>query len=99
MTWRLVGRAPRGVRLFHWADDRGSHPTTAPRTRRAIFMPADRRFAEAPVYDRYSLPPGTLLSGPLVLEERESTVIVPVPARVSILADLTVRIDLEGGAS
>ncbi len=99
MGRRLVGRAPRATRLFHWADDRASRPGTAPRTRRAIFLPAERRFAEAPVYDRYALPPGTALDAPLVLEERESTVVVPMPARVAVLPDLTVRIDLEGTAS
>jgi N-methylhydantoinase A len=98
VTWRLIGRAPRATRLFRWADGRAGRPGTAPRTRRPIFLPAERRFAEAPVYDRYALPPGTALDGPLVLEERESTVVVPVPACVAILPDLTVRIDLEGAA-
>jgi len=99
VTWRVVGRAPRAVRLFRWADGRDTTTHTEPRTRRAIFLPAERRFAEAPVYDRYALAPGTTLDGPLVLEERESTVIVPMPAKVTILPDLTVRIDLEGDAS
>jgi N-methylhydantoinase A len=60
-------------------------------------MPRSGKFLEVPVYDRYTLPPGTAISGPLVLEERESTLVVAEPARVSVLGDLTVHIDLSRG--
>ena len=41
---------------------------------------------------RYSLKPGTKLAGPLILEERESTLVVPVKSDVKILADYTVEV-------
>ena len=50
------------------------------------------RHALVAVYDRYALKPGTRLAGPVVLEERESTLVVPVPATVRILPDYTVSI-------
>jgi len=98
VSWRLIGRSARAQRQFSWADGRSDRRRSEPRIRR-IFIPRLGGFSEAPVYDRYALPPGTVLSGPLILEERESTVVVAEPARVTVLRDLTVRIDLqrEGG--
>ena len=36
------------------------------------------------VYDRYLLAPGAQLSGPAIIEERESTVVVGERARVAV---------------
>ena len=97
VTWRLVGRSPRAMHGFSWADGRADRLTSKPRTHRAIFIPRSDDFSEVPVYDRYTLPPGTVLSGPVILEERESTLVIAERARVSVLRDLTVRIDLTTG--
>jgi N-methylhydantoinase A len=40
-----------------------------------------------PVYDRYALTPGTSITGPAVFEENESTFIVGLGARISLLPD------------
>jgi N-methylhydantoinase A len=97
VTWRLIGRSPRARHEFAWADGRADRRSTEPRARRPIFIPRSHEFAQAPVYDRYAVPPDTLLQGPLILEERESTIVVAEPARVRVLPDLTVRIDLSMG--
>ncbi len=94
VTWRLTGRPPRDRRSFTWAEARGG-AGSAPIARRPIYLPFSGGFAEAPVYDRYALAPGTQLAGPLILEERESTIVVAQPAEVSILPNLTVQIDLQ----
>jgi N-methylhydantoinase A len=47
-----------------------------------------------PVYDRYVLAPGTRLRGPVILEESESTIVVPIAAEVEVLSDLSVLIHL-----
>ena len=39
--------------------------------------------------------PGTKLAGPLILEERESTLVVPVAAVVKILPDFTVEVTIK----
>ena len=39
--------------------------------------------------------PGTRLNGPLILEERESTLVVPVASNVTVLPDYTVCVDLK----
>ena len=52
------------------------------------------RFGLVPVYDRYSLKPGTRLKGPVILEERESTLVVPVASDVRVLPDYTVSVTI-----
>ena len=64
------------------------------RGRRDIYLPLKRKYAPVPVYERYSLRPGTHLKGPLILEERESTLVVPVASNVSVLPDYTVCVDI-----
>src|SRR5581483_7651847 len=94
VVWRLIGRSERGRSRFAWADGRADRQSVEPRTRRPIFIPALRDFAPAPVFERYALAAGTTLTGPLVLEERESTIVVAEPARVHVMPDLAVRIEL-----
>ena len=44
-------------------------------TRRAWFAETGA-YVDTPVYDRYALTPGTELSGPAIVEERESTAVI-----------------------
>jgi N-methylhydantoinase A len=91
VTWRLTGRSPVESHRFAWGDERVSGKALM-RGKREIYLPVKRRFQAVPVYDRYSLTPGTRLAGPLILEERESTLVVPVEAQVKILSDYTVSV-------
>ncbi|WP_233161327.1 MULTISPECIES: hydantoinase/oxoprolinase family protein [unclassified Achromobacter] len=93
LTWRLTGRSVVDARSFTWGGAREGG-NVAP-VQREIYLPLRRGFAAVNVYERYALPPGTHLQGPLVLEERESTLVVPFAADVDILADLTVSVTLK----
>ena len=98
ITWRLTGRSPVRNRSFVWGDERvkkAARVRIAPTGRREIYLPTQRRYGVAAVYDRYALPPGTRLKGPVVLEERESTLVVPLRAEVTVLKDLTVSVLLK----
>ncbi len=91
ITWRLTGRSVVKSHRFTWGDTRVS---TKPimRGRREIYLPLRGKHAVVPVFDRYSLKPGTRLDGPVVLEERESTLVVPVAADVRVLPDYTISV-------
>lgn len=91
VTWRLTGRSVVKSHRFVWGDARVSAKPVM-RGKRNIWLPVKRRYAPVPVYDRYSLKPGTRLAGPVVLEERESTLVVPVAASVRVLPDYTVSV-------
>jgi N-methylhydantoinase A len=74
VNWRVVSSGPRpGLELAAVTVDAASRP---PRSSRAAYFPALGGFAETPVFDRYALEPGTLLDGPAIVEERESTLVV-----------------------
>jgi N-methylhydantoinase A len=94
ITWRLTGRSLVKSHTFTWGDTRSADAgnKAVMRGRRDIYLPLKRKFGAVPVYDRYSFKPGSKLTGPVVLEERESTLVVPVKSDVTILRDYTVSI-------
>ena len=94
VTWRLTGRSAVGNHRFAWGDERVSGRKAA-HSRRDIWLPLKGRYGAVTVYDRYTLAPGTRIPGPVVLEERESTLVVPVPADVKILPDYTVSVTIK----
>jgi N-methylhydantoinase A len=94
ITWRLTGRSVVKSHRFTWGDARATQKALM-RGKREIYLPLRRKYAPVPVYERYSLKPGTRLQGPLILEERESTLVVPVASSVRVLPDYTVSVDLK----
>ena len=93
VTWRIVGATRQDVKRFVWPAGNGSSEAK-PKARRAIFCTQADCMNEVPVYDRYTLGGGTRLRGPLILEESESTIVVPITADVEVLDDLSVLIHL-----
>ena len=61
---------------------------------RAMYLPQRGDYADVPVYSRYDLAVGHRLSGPVVIQEAESTIVVARDARIDVLPDLTVSIAL-----
>jgi N-methylhydantoinase A/oxoprolinase/acetone carboxylase beta subunit len=88
VTWKLsaVGGSPR-IALAKAAAS--SADVRRKSTRRAYF-PETRGYVDTPVYDRYELAAGTSLTGPAIVEERESTTVLPpgVTATVDEYASL-----------
>ena len=76
ISWRVISSGPKPeVRL--------QLPKTEPKTaqaalkgRRQAYFPELGGYSTLPVYDRYRLFPGESFSGPAIVEERESTIIV-----------------------
>ncbi|MCC7082964.1 MAG: hydantoinase/oxoprolinase family protein [Burkholderiales bacterium] len=92
MTWRLTGRSDVVNRRFRWGDARTG--AAVPAGQRRIYLPLERRFRAVPVHDRYSLRPGWRHVGPLILEEKESTLVVALNARVDVLDDFSVLVEI-----
>jgi N-methylhydantoinase A len=61
---------------------------------RPVYDPQAEQFQETSVYDRYRLQPGTVLKGPAIIEERESTVVVNGPATLQVDAVSNLVVDL-----
>jgi N-methylhydantoinase A len=92
VTWRLTGQSRIGSRGFRLAQKSSASDAVA--TQRRMYLPVRGEYADVPVYERYALPPGTTLEGPLVLQERESTIVLSRPGRVTVLDNLTVSVEL-----
>jgi N-methylhydantoinase A len=92
VTWKLsaVGGAPRVTLAKAGAPGRD-----ALKGRRRAWFPETRGWTECPVYDRYTLAPGAHLAGPAIVEERESTSVLPpgTTATVDEYANLIATVD------
>jgi N-methylhydantoinase A len=83
VNWRVVASGPRPELDFRLPMDSSTRDGVRKGSRLAYF-PESGRFEETPVYDRYALAPGTTFSGPAIVEERESTLIVSPHGRARV---------------
>ena len=82
LTWRVTVSAPAPDIDLRWrARSSADHER---KTTRSVYFPEPNDFIDTPVYDRYALKPGDAFVGPAIIEERESTVVVGLGARVTM---------------
>ena len=97
VSWRVVVQGP-SPDLLQVADslDETALPQAAHALKghRPVFCVVRKEFVTTPVYARHLLAVGAVLEGPAIIEERESTVVIPQMARVTVDAHLNLRIDL-----
>jgi N-methylhydantoinase A len=76
VTWKLtaLGGGP-GLELP--CQREGGRLDDALKGRRRAYFPEKGDYVETPIYDRYSLPVGAWLAGPAIVEEAESTTVLP----------------------
>ena len=82
LSWRVTVSGPRPLRRASAAPrlrDRGP----ALRGKRPAYF-GKAGFMETPVYDRYHMTPGMQVAGPAIIEERESTAVVPPDMMLSV---------------
>ena len=77
LSWRVVASGPRPAlaSTLEVDDDQNQVATPVPTGQRQVFL--DGGFVETSIYRREDLLPGQALDGPAVIEEDESTLIVP----------------------
>ena len=79
ITWRVVSSSPKpalNLVRSHSNHALASHPDAARKGTRLAYFPEAGGMTETPVYDRYALAKGMCISGPAIIEERESTLII-----------------------
>jgi N-methylhydantoinase A len=81
VTWKLsaIGGAPR-INLAKAQTVSG----TAKKGERRAYFPERRGYVDTPVYDRYALAAGATITGPAIVEERESTTVLPPGTRATV---------------
>src|SRR5262249_49160742 len=92
VNWRVTGSGPvpsPGMRRSRAANGR-----SAVKGWRPAYFAQYRDYYDTPVYDRYGLGPGDRITGPAIVEERESTAILGpgAVATVDELSNLIVRL-------
>jgi N-methylhydantoinase A len=85
VNWRVVSSGPRPEFQLARAPEPG-RGSTRTGSRRVWFREAGG-FVETDVHDRYAMAPGQPLDGPVIVEEHESTFVVPPGARCEVSAD------------
>ena len=98
VTWRVVASGPRPRVVLQKFQSGGGEPDAAVKATRHMYWPEHRAYVESPVFDRYRLMPGTQIVGPAIVEERESTTVVPprCTAAVDDWLNLTVALPVDG---
>lgn len=93
LTWRVRATGPEPAQKLSFAStDTGE---TAVKGRRSAQFGPDTGHIEVDVFDRYLLRPGTAIVGPALVEEPESTLVIPPGGRATVLADQAMRVALE----
>jgi N-methylhydantoinase A len=96
INWRLVVSGPKPeLNLAADSSRTVGSAESALKGQRDAYIHEERAYRPTPVYDRYRLQPGTTFSGPAIVEERESTVIVGPRANVSIDELRNLRVEFE----
>ncbi|MBK0329651.1 hydantoinase/oxoprolinase family protein [Rhodobacteraceae bacterium F11138] len=96
ISWRVVVHGPKPDLMLRRDDVVADADSAgAVKGRRGIYIPAEKRMVEVPVYDRYALSAGCRMQGPMIVEERESTVVINGPGAVFVdeFANLIVDLD------
>jgi N-methylhydantoinase A len=97
LTWRLSATAPVPNIALNFA---GQRIASGPRRKgmRPVYFP-ESGFVDSPVYNRYALASGTMLHGPAVIEERESTAVAGPDCRIHVDDHLNLVIDIGSPAA
>jgi N-methylhydantoinase A len=95
INWRVVASGPRPVMKLKLPRHDAPGDSARKGTRRAYF--AERGgYIDTPVFDRYALSPGMTITGPAIVEEKESTLIVGPAGRAVVNDSLDIFVELTG---
>ncbi|WP_255945711.1 hydantoinase/oxoprolinase family protein [Streptomyces odontomachi] len=95
LTWRVASRGPDPQ-----AQLRRDRPATAEAAlvgHRDAYFPSAGGYVSTAVYERYRLAVGTAVEGPALVQERESTLVVPPAATCTVGDDGSILVEFTPG--
>lgn len=92
LTWRVRSSGPEPDTQLSFHDRLPSESAKLPD--RKVYFPQEQGYVLTPVYDRYGLAQGSTGSGPALIIEPESTLVVPPGASFAVGEDLSIRVEL-----
>ncbi|MFF4598903.1 hydantoinase/oxoprolinase family protein [Amycolatopsis sp. NPDC001319] len=87
LNWRVVSSAPAPEVSLRLKDSASGDAVSG---RRPVYFSGG--FVDTAVVDRYRLRPGAQVTGPAIVQERESTVVVPPGARCVVRGDASLEV-------
>jgi len=94
VNWKVEAIGPTPSIAEGHAASAAAGATRAQKGTRQAYDPAAGRLAAWPVYDRYALTPGTVVKGPALIEEHESTCVIGVGDAVTVDAHFNLIAEL-----
>jgi N-methylhydantoinase A/oxoprolinase/acetone carboxylase beta subunit len=95
LSWRVTASAEPELPALRHTSTLAAKATGDPVKRtRPVFFAERSEAVDTPVYDRYALAPGDSFEGPAIVEERESTAVVPPNSTAEIDESFNLRIHL-----
>ncbi|MFL5796803.1 MAG: hydantoinase/oxoprolinase family protein [Actinomycetota bacterium] len=76
-TWKVTAFGPASTLELPRAERMVDSVDQAVREVRPAYFPETGGYADTPAFDRYRLFPGAEIGGPAIIEERESTTVIP----------------------
>jgi len=90
LNWRVVSSGPTPDVTLRLAAQ--PSPGDARKGTRKAYFASTGGFVDTAVFDRYQLQPGVRIDGPAIVEERESTVVVPPGAHCVVREDAALEV-------
>jgi N-methylhydantoinase A len=97
LNLRLTASCPLGKFEFSKATAPPAEPGAIQRGCRQIYITDQKRYQEVPVYDHHHLPIGYSATGPALIEQRESTVVMGPGDRLEVDKLRNLVIEVSGG--
>lgn len=95
LRWRVVSSGPKPGLTLRPKEEAGDGAAVG--GTRLAALGREWSMAETSIHDRYQLRSGDQFSGPAIVQERESTTLIPEGASCRVADDLSLTIDLDEG--
>jgi N-methylhydantoinase A len=97
LALQAVGVTPKPALARHEADPDAAAPE--PQGTRPVHFDEREEAVDTPVYDRGALGAGARVEGPAIIQQLDSTVVVPPGVRAEVDEHLIIRMDITGGGA
>jgi N-methylhydantoinase A len=84
VSWRLTVSGPMPQLVVTWQSQGGADANPIMKGRRQVVFAGVDAPVDCPVYERGRLSPGAAISGPAIIEDHESTTVVPPGAHIEV---------------
>lgn len=97
VTWRVAvgGERPALLEAFSGTAEALQPVQVSPSGQRPVWFDPEEGYRTTPVFPRGALSPGAILSGPAIVEEMESTLILPPMSRAEIDAASNIIVTID----